>query len=229
MSPCWLTHNIAPHISWHDLPYHKTTKKYSDFPSLVVFFRCSCEESGFEHGSVTVNNIFACFTLSMRTSQVYMIKDVGSPKSTSLLSTFHTGSMFCFFPANLMSSTYTDKNSLFHGARISIPNWKLSPNRTFIGLSQIAFPTTILPKDNRTDSVQEERLGLPYWTMILAMCVVVGRIHMSGHSDLGIFKQIVSIFHFYLGVSRYCVRCLSCATRQSGDDIHDLGGCHLRC
>ena len=30
-----------------------------------------------------------------------------------------------------------------------------------------------LPKDDRTDSVQEERLGLPYWTMILAICVVV--------------------------------------------------------
>ena len=35
------------------------------------------------------------------------------PKSTSLLSTFHIGSMFWFFPANLMSSTYTDKNNPF--------------------------------------------------------------------------------------------------------------------
>ena len=29
--------------------------------------------------------------------------------------------IFCFFPANLMSSTYTDKNNLFHGVRISNP------------------------------------------------------------------------------------------------------------
>ena len=28
-------------------------------------------------------------------------------------------------------------------------------------------------KDDRTDSAQEEQLGLPYWTMILAICVVV--------------------------------------------------------
>ena len=72
-----------------------------------------------------------------------------------------------------MSSTYTDKNDPFHGVRISIPNWKTSPNRTSVGFSQIAFPITVLPKDDRTDFVQEERLGLPYWTMILAICVVV--------------------------------------------------------
>ena len=28
---------------------------------------------------------------------------------------------------------------------------------------------TVLPKDDRTDFGQEERLGLPYWTMILAI------------------------------------------------------------
>ena len=40
-------------------------------------------------------------------------------------------------------------------------------------LSQIAFPITVLPKDGRTDSFREERLGLPYWTMIWAICVLV--------------------------------------------------------
>ena len=30
----------------------------------------------------------------------------------------------------------------------------------------------VLPKDDRKDSVQEEQLGLPYWTMI-AICVLV--------------------------------------------------------
>ena len=37
----------------------------------------------------------------------------------------------------------------------------------------MAFPIIVLPKDDRTDSAQEEQLGLPYWTMILAICVVV--------------------------------------------------------
>ena len=72
-----------------------------------------------------------------------------------------------------MSSTYTDKKNPFHGVRISIPNWKPSPNRTSIGFSQIALPITALPKDDHTDFAQEERLGLPYWTMILAICVVI--------------------------------------------------------
>ena len=63
--------------------------------------------------------------------------------------------------------------TLFHGVRINIPNWKPSPNRISIGFSQSAFPISVLPKDDRTDCAQEERLGLPYWTMILAICVVV--------------------------------------------------------
>ena len=63
--------------------------------------------------------------------------------------------------------------TLFRGVRISMPNWKPSPNRTSIGFSQIAFPITVLAKDDHTDSVQEERLGLPYWTMIQAICAVV--------------------------------------------------------
>ena len=63
--------------------------------------------------------------------------------------------------------------TLFDGVRISIPNWKPSPNRVAIGFPQIAFPITVLPRDDRTDFAQEERLGLPYWTMILAICVVV--------------------------------------------------------
>ena len=64
------------------------------------------------------------------------------------------------------------RTTFFYGVRISIPNWKPSPNRTSKGFSQIAFPITVLPKDDRTDSSQEERLGLPCWTMILAICVM---------------------------------------------------------
>ena len=73
---------------------------------------------------------------------------------------------FCFFPANLMSSTYTDKNNPFDGVRISIPNWKPSPNRALIGFSQIAFHIIVLPKEDLMDSAQEEQLGLRCWTMI---------------------------------------------------------------
>ena len=50
---------------------------------------------------------------------------------------------------------------------------EFSPSHVSIGFSQIAFPTIVLPKDDHTDFAQEERLGLPYWTMIWAICVVV--------------------------------------------------------
>ena len=62
---------------------------------------------------------------------------------------------------------------LFHDAQRDIPNLEFSPSHVSIGFSQIAFPIMVLPKGDRTDSVQEEQLGLPYWTMILAICVVV--------------------------------------------------------
>ena len=72
-----------------------------------------------------------------------------------------------------MSSTYTDNHNPFHDEQRDIPNLEFSPSHVSIGFSQIAFPTIVLPKDDRTDSAQEEQLGLPYWTMIWAICVVV--------------------------------------------------------
>ena len=77
---------------------------------------------------------------------------------------------------------------LFHGLQRSIPNWELSPNRVPTELSRTAFPITVLPKDDRTDFAQEERLGLPCWTTILAICHGF-RIQMSGHSDFGIINN----------------------------------------
>ena len=126
-----------------------------------------------------------------------------------------------------MSSTYTDKNNFFHGVRISILNWKPSPNRTSIGSSQIAFPITVLPKDDRTDFAQEERLVLPYWTMILAICFVVDE---SKCLDIPIWECSIVLEHlpfFTWGITRYCISCLTYAPWKSGYDIHDFCCCHL--
>ena len=73
-SSCWLTHNIAPHISLHDLPYHKTMKKYEDFEGMAVFLS-SRGNSRFEHGSVIVHNIFAYLAMSLSAPQVFMIQE----------------------------------------------------------------------------------------------------------------------------------------------------------
>ena len=62
----------------------------------------------------------------------------------------------------------------------------------------MAFPITVLPKDDRKDCVQEERLGLPYWTIILATCVVVDE---SNCLDIPIldFSTICEHLPFSLG------------------------------
>ena len=122
-----------------------------------------------------VHNIFAYLALSLSASQVYMIQErCWFSKSTSLLSTFNIGSRCCFFPANFSSHSHTQiRIILFHDERRDIPNLEFSPIHVSIGFSQIAFPIIVQPKDDHTDSFQVERLGLPYWTMILAICVVV--------------------------------------------------------
>ena len=55
----------------------------------------------------------------------------------------------------------------------TFPIWNFLPAMFQQDFLKLPFPTTVLPKDDRTNSFQEERLGLPYWTMILAICVVV--------------------------------------------------------
>ena len=74
----------------------------------------------------------------------------------------------------------------------TFPIWKPSPNRTSIRCSQIAYPITVLAKDDRKDFAQEERVGLPYWTMILAICVVVDE---STCLDIPIWEFSVVLEH----------------------------------
>ena len=78
---------------------------------------------------------------------------------------------------------------LFHDLRISTPNLELFPNCVLKELSRIAFPIIVLPEDDRTDFAQEERLDLPCWTMIWAICVLVDVSKYPGHSDFGIFNN----------------------------------------
>ena len=55
---------------------------------------------------------------------------------------------------------------LFLGLHTNIINLELFPNNVPIELSRIAFPQVVLLKSDRADFAQEERLDLPYWTMI---------------------------------------------------------------
>ena len=108
------TNNVVPHISWHDLPCHRTAKRYSDFPrngncSLlqrkfwIQTWFCNCQQY-----LCLFHIVFECIPGIHHQGMMLVL-----PNQLLCLSTFHIGSILCFFPANLMSSTYTDKNNTF--------------------------------------------------------------------------------------------------------------------
>ena len=125
----------------------------------------------------------------MQPKYTWSKKNVGSPKSTSLFSTFHIGLIFCFLPPNLMSSKHTDKNNPFYGVERDIPNLEFSPSHVSIGFSQIAFPRIVLPKDDHTDSLSRGTTGSSILDHDFGHLCRGRRIQMSGHSDLGIFNN----------------------------------------
>ena len=79
---------------------------------------------------------------------------------------------FLFLPASLISSTHTDRKSPL--ARLTNKQFqlkKLFPNSVPKELSQLTFPTIVLPEDDRTDFFREERLvfhaGPWFWPLVL--------------------------------------------------------------
>ena len=116
-------------------------------------------------------------------------KEVGSPKSTSLLSSFHIGSRFCFFPANFMSSTYTDKNNPFLRWTKRHSNLEFSPSHVSIGFSQIAFPIVVLPKIT-IEIRSRGTTGSSILDHDFGHLCRGRRIQMSGHSDFGNFNNL---------------------------------------
>ena len=140
--------------------------------------------------------------------------DVGSPKSSSLWSTFHVGSIFCFFQFSLMSSTYTDKNNpLSRCTNKTFPIRNFFPilclNRIFSNCLSHNGPAKGWPYRFRSRGTT----GSYMLDHDLDHLCLGRRIHISGHSDFGIFSNFVSIIQCNWSVSRYCASCLSCATR----------------
>ena len=138
-----------------------------------------------------VHNIFAYFTLSLSTAQVYMIKERCQFSQIDFVHKYFPHWVYVLFLSSQFDVIHTQiRITLFSRCTNKHSQLETSPNRARIGFSQIAFPITVLPKGDHTDFVQEERLGLPYWTMILAILCRGRRIQMSGHSDFGIFNNL---------------------------------------
>ena len=117
--------------------------------------------------------------------------DVGSPRSTSSMRICQVGSMFSVLPSSVIWSTYTDKNS-FSQLTNKLSQFLTFPNSVLVELSQIAFPIIVLPKDYCADSAQEDKLGLPYCTMIFAICALL---------DVSKYLDILTLDFFNVGAS----------------------------
>ena len=165
-SSCLPTHNIVPHTSLHDLQYHKTMKKYEDSQGMAVFlftagefatqtWFCNCPQY-----LCLLGIVFEC---------IPSIHDQGKRsvlQNQLLYGVVSTSDQDVVSFRPILCHPHTEiRIILFDGVRRDIPNWKFSPNRALKRFSQIAFPIIIMPKDDQKDSVQEERLGLRYWTM----------------------------------------------------------------
>ena len=107
--------------------------------------------------------------------------------------------MFSFLPANLKSSTYTDKiNPFSRWRKETFPIWNFSHpcfNRIF---SKLPSPQQVLPKDDHTKFLSRKTPGSIMLDHNFVHLCRGRRIQMSGHTDSGIFSTFWSIFHFRL-------------------------------
>ena len=152
---CSPTHKIVPHISWHELPCHRTTKKKRRFSEHAIFqlllqkfwiqtWFCNCQQY-----LCLFHTVFE-YTPDIHDRRMMWVL----PRSTSLFRTFHIGLIFCFLRANLMSSTYTDKNNPFWRCTI-----KHSQLETF---SQPYSNSTFSNCPSRKKSCQRMTIQIPF-------------------------------------------------------------------
>ena len=189
-------------ISLHDQPCHKTMKKYEDFEGMVI--------------SLLPPLKFAIRTWFSNCPQYLCLFRIVVECSPSI----HDPRKMLVLPNRLLSWVLSTSDQdfvsfqpilchphtqiriiLFHDEQRDIPNLEFSPIHVSIAFSQIAFPTIVLPEDDRTDSSSRGTTGSsPCWTMILAICVVV---HESKCLDTPILEFSIICEHlpFYLGVS----------------------------
>ena len=71
---CFPTHNIVPHISWHDLPYHKTMKKYENSQSMEAFL-FSPRKFAIQRWFCNCPQYLCLFHIVFECTQVFKIKE----------------------------------------------------------------------------------------------------------------------------------------------------------
>ena len=137
------------------------------------FFLGFSRNPGFKHISLFCQGLTAKCTFSLSTTKhMWCRNDVESSRSTFFIRIFKVGFMFSVLSVILLSSTFTEKNS--PSARLTNKHFQL---KTFPqSCSNKTFSNSLLHRspaeDDRTNSAQEERLNLPYWTTFLVICAL---------------------------------------------------------
>ena len=205
--------------SWSDTNPSKELK----LCTIAVSF-CSPARNIFQRGPR--DRFFREVSPTLATFQVLQQKFVIQPIS-SISSTLGWG--FAFFQPFFCHPRIRMRIDFAVDAQISIPNSVLFPVLAPTELPRTVFTTRALQVDVLTDVVQQEPLDLQCLTMNLAICVVV---------DVSIYLCILTLElwailqhppFFYLGVSSYCVGCLSCTVWWPYHGIHFCCGRHLWC
>ena len=122
-SSCLPTHNIVPHISWHDLPCHRIMKRYSDF-LITVIFQCTPRKFVIPTCFCDCQQYLCLFYIVFE--YIPGIHDQGKmlvlPNRLLLLSTFPHRINILFLSSQFLCHPHTQiRITLFHGVRISIP------------------------------------------------------------------------------------------------------------
>ena len=182
------THFLAWPSMWYD---HEEIRRFSEYGNFSV---APAEILDSNMVSVIINNIFAYFTLSL--SAIPRKHDRGMRlvlPNQLLRSVLSTSDWYfvSFQPIWCHPHTHI-RIILFHDVQRDIPNLEFSPSHISVGFSEFTFPTTVLLNDDHTDFVQEGRLGLPCWTKILAICVVVDE---SKYLDIPIWEFSIILEH----------------------------------
>ena len=149
-----LTHNIVPHTSWHDPPYHRTTKKYENSRSMEVFqftprkfviqkWFCSCQQY-----LCLFHIVFECTPGIHDQGKMLVL-----PNRFLRLVLSTSDQDFVSFQPILCYPHTQIRIILFHDVQRDIPDYNISLIRISTRFSQFAFRITVLLKDDRTDFV----------------------------------------------------------------------------
>ena len=198
---CLLIHSIARRIFEHVLPCRGTTPLFlrETFPTLAIFSVAPAE--------IRDSNIFensSMFSFGLHSRWVHPKykgsgHEVGSPRSTSFINSFHMGLKFCFRPVILTSSTCAEKNNPCFLCANRHSRFGILPIRVPTELPRSVFPIPILPMGDHTHFVEDEPQDLQCLPRTSATCVVEERIHTSGHYPSQSGNLAMTSIHYFCG------------------------------